>query len=70
MQINHDEHKLLQPSKPINNLQVDAPLNSIPDSSIADPNEIEAQMQEWEAQGPRRSGRMSMSPIMTQILRQ
>ena len=57
-----DEHKLLNPSQR-------TPKDLI-GGEVADPVQIDAQMQDFEANGPRRSGRLSMSPIMTQILRQ
>lgn len=69
----NEEHKLLAspPKKPLNHLQVEpAPgiLDSERSGGMADPNDILAQMNSAEGQWHRRSNRMSMSPIMKQIL--
>lgn len=68
-----EEHKLLYPiQKPISNLQVDAApeIAESPSEGMVDPALIDAQIEAFDANNdaPRRANRMSMSPIMKQIL--
>ena len=71
-----EERKLVQPEKPLSSLMIDGAIapsersQLIGDGDSADPSQIDARLQELEDEGVRRSGRMSMSPIMAQILRQ
>ena len=70
-----EEHKLLYPiQKPISNLQVDAApeIAESPSEGMVDPALIDAQIEAFDANNdaPRRANRMSMSPIMKQILGQ
>ena len=51
---------------PSDRSQNQAPANDV---DSVDPNQIDARLKELEDEGLRRSGRMSMSPVMTQILR-